>query len=79
MCSCCGIITKLELKDRMWTCSSCNSKHDRDINAAINIKNIGLKTGMKCPVVSVEKKKAYSSNRVEKSYSKKQKIIKSLS
>lgn len=47
MCSNCGVINNnLTLKDREWICSSCNSKHDRDINAAINIKNIGLKVGM---------------------------------
>lgn len=34
-----GIIT---LKDREWTCASCLSTHNRDINAAINIKFMGL-------------------------------------
>jgi putative transposase len=43
-CSCCGNINKeLILKDREWTCVKCNSKHDRDINAAINIKNFSLR------------------------------------
>ena len=74
-CSNCGSITKLELDDRIWTCGSCNDTHDRDINAAINIKNIGLKAGMKCPAVSVEKKKINSSNRAKKSCSEKQKVI----
>ena len=32
---------KLEPKVRAWTCSNCNSEHDRDINAAINIHRVG--------------------------------------
>ena len=43
-CSCCGSINKeLTLKDREWTCTKCGSIHDRDVNAAINIKNFGLR------------------------------------
>mgnify|MGYP002785098391 FL=1 len=43
ICSNCGTINaKLALKDRIWTCNHCNIEHDRDINAAINIKNFGL-------------------------------------
>lgn len=43
-CNCCGNINKeLKLSDRSWTCSSCNASHDRDVNAAINIKNFGLR------------------------------------
>jgi putative transposase len=44
ICSTCGTTNKtLTLSDREWTCKSCNSIHDRDINAAINIKNFALK------------------------------------
>ena len=44
LCSNCGTINKeLKLSDRTWICSECNTEHDRDINAAINIKNFGLR------------------------------------
>lgn len=43
MCSHCGTVNQdLTLKDREWTCSSCQTTHDRDINAAQNIKQFGL-------------------------------------
>jgi putative transposase len=42
-CSYCGHInSKLRLSDREWTCVSCDSNHDRDVNAAINIRRMGL-------------------------------------
>ena len=33
---------KKPLDIREWKCSNCQTKHDRDVNAAINIKNKGL-------------------------------------
>jgi len=43
-CSNCGDVNhELALKDREWSCKRCNVLHDRDINAAINIKNFALK------------------------------------
>ena len=41
-CSCCGNIYKeLKLSDRVYICPKCSVKLDRDINAAINIRNYG--------------------------------------
>jgi putative transposase len=43
-CSHCGTkIEKLPLDIREWTCSHCLTIHDRDINAAINIREEGLR------------------------------------
>ena len=44
-CHVCGYKNE-ETKDltvRKWTCPQCQTEHDRDINAAINIQNEGLK------------------------------------
>lgn len=38
LCSDCGFKYKdLKLNERTWICSNCGSKHDRDMNAAINL------------------------------------------
>ena len=43
-CGQCGYVYKgLKLSERSWTCSECGTHHDRDFNAACNIKEFGLK------------------------------------
>ena len=42
-CSCCGHkVDSMPLKVRSWTCTSCGTEHDRDVNAAINIRQQGV-------------------------------------
>ena len=42
-CSVCGEINEtLTLTDRWWICTNCHSTHDWDLNAAKNIRRIGL-------------------------------------
>ncbi len=43
ICNVCGYYNKnLTLTDREWQCPDCKTNHDRDINAAINIKKFAL-------------------------------------
>lgn len=43
-CNCCGYINQnLDLSIREWTCPSCYTKLDRDLNASINILKEGYK------------------------------------
>ena len=44
-CSCCGhVLDGLDLSVRRWRCPACQSENDRDENASINIKMVGLST-----------------------------------
>ena len=44
LCSSCGYRkSDLTLNQRSWVCSICGFKHDRDFNAAINIRNEGIR------------------------------------
>jgi putative transposase len=43
LCSCCGHkLESLALGTRHWTCPGCAVEHDRDVNAAINLKNMAV-------------------------------------
>ena len=40
---CLNQVGSLPLEVRQWTCQSCNTTHDRDVNAAINLRDEGLR------------------------------------
>jgi putative transposase len=43
LCSCCGYkLESLALGTRQWTCPGCAAEHDRDVNAAVNLKNMAV-------------------------------------
>lgn len=62
LCNHCG--TKnimLTLSDREWKCSKCNTNHDRDINASLNIRDEGMRLlGLK--ITAWDSGKSLSSN-----------------
>lgn len=43
-CNICGYVNKdLSISDRSWICPNCGTEHNRDENAAMNLKNVALK------------------------------------
>ena len=60
LCNVCGYKNKeLTLKDRSWTCPDCGKTHDRDINAANNIKQevMKIKIGLSSPESTLQERK----------------------
>jgi putative transposase len=43
-CSCCGYIQEMPMEIRIYNCPDCGMSLDRDLNASINIKRLGLNT-----------------------------------
>ena len=69
LCNCCGYRNKeLVLKDRTWLCPECHSIHDRDLNAAINIRNEGekIKIGLSSPELTLQESKPLGTHRMKK-------------
>ena len=59
-CSKCGYIKHdLKLSDRTWICPVCGEHHDRDVNAAINIRDFSF--------VTIDNKNTWSSRNTQKS------------
>jgi putative transposase len=51
LCSVCGWKNEaLTLRDREWVCVECGTHHDRDLNAALNLKRLATETAL--PVAS---------------------------
>jgi transposase len=66
MCNNCEYIKNdLTLNDRSWVCPNCNTNHNRDVNAAINIKNKTIKILM-AEAQSVNNEKSLKVNNITK-------------
>ena len=39
-CSACGTVNAKLKRERRWTCPNCGTRHDRNLNAAINLRNL---------------------------------------
>ena len=39
-CNVCGTVNPNLKRERMWTCPDCGTRHDRNLNAAINLRNL---------------------------------------
>lgn len=69
LCSKCGYKNdQLTLKYREWKCPECGSIHDRDLNAANNIKSEGykIKIGLSSPELTLQESKPIGPRRMKK-------------
>jgi putative transposase len=74
LCGACGYKNQeLELKDRTWVCPECGVVHDRDLNAAMNIRNEGIriKIGLSSPELTPQEGKPEGPRRMRKENVKK--------
>ena len=69
-CSVCGYIySDMDLSVRKWTCPVCNTTHDRDVNAAINVdKILTLKIRQELPEFTLGEISSMDDPVVRKSY-----------
>ena len=44
-CHLCGAVNAQLGRERMWTCDNCGTRHDRNLNAAINLRNLIMPWG----------------------------------
>ena len=44
-CSACGTMNRNLKRERRWTCPNCGTRHDRNLNAAINLRNLIMPVG----------------------------------
>ena len=44
-CNACGTINPKLKRERTWTCDTCGTRHDRNLNAAINLRNLIMPVG----------------------------------
>jgi putative transposase len=68
LCNVCGYKNnELTLKDRSWICPECGESHDRDINAANNIKQevMKIKIGLSSPKSTLQESKSIISSMIE--------------
>jgi len=65
-CSACGRLVPKELEDRVHLCPFCGLKMDRDVNAAINIRN-RVKIGQELPEFTLVEKNTTTSAYAEAS------------
>ena len=44
-CSVCGTVNRKLKRERTWTCDTCGTRHDRNMNAAINLRSLTMPEG----------------------------------